>query len=57
MQISMAPMTGRGHLARPDLLSQYDLDEEIVEYALDRNERARTSTTVNAIPLLSSIMS
>lgn len=28
--------------SRPDLLSQYDLDEEIVEYALDRNERART---------------
>ena len=28
--------------SRPDLLSQYGLDEEIVEYALDRNERART---------------
>ena len=28
--------------SRPDLLSQYGLDEEIVEYVLDRNERART---------------
>ena len=28
--------------SRPDLLSQYGLDEEIVEFALDRNERART---------------